>query len=93
MKSFKSLLLAVSENLTSSDLDKLKFLYSTDIPDGPSEKITQGFQLFTFLRQSNLLSEEYREPLSKKLIDIGRKDLSNKLLEIQGKKMCISHDM
>ena len=85
MSSYRSLLLELSNNLTSADLQELKFLCGDVIPAGRLERINRGFELFGALEQLNILSEENRDFLASKLIAINRNDLRNKLLGIQGK--------
>ena len=85
MSGYRSLLLELSNNLTTADLHELKFLCGDVIPAGRLEKITRGFELFGALEQLNMLSEENRDFLASKLIAVKRSDLRNKLLGIQGK--------
>ena len=85
MSSYRSLLLELSNNLTTADLQELKFLCGEVIPAGRLEKINRGFELFGALEQLNMLSEENRDFLASKLIAVSRNDLRNKLLGIQGK--------
>ena len=87
MNSYRSLLLELSNSLTISDLQELKFLCGDVIPAGSAERITKGFELFGALEQRNMLSEENRDFLASKLIAIKRIDLRNKLLGIQGKNL------
>ncbi|KAL9959172.1 hypothetical protein ACROYT_G036266 [Oculina patagonica] len=84
MNSYRGLLLELSNSLTSSDLEGLKFLCREVIPAGRAEKITRPFEFFSALEQLNMLSEENRDFLASKLIAINRNDLRNKLLGIQG---------
>ena len=85
MNGYRSLLLELSNSLTTSDLQELKFLCGDVIPAGRAEKISRAFELFGALEQLNMLSEENRDFLASKLIAINRNDLRNKLLGIQGK--------
>ena len=87
MNNYRSLLLELSNSLTTSDLKELKFLCGDAIPPGRAEKITRGFELFGVLEQLNMLSEENRDFLASKLIAINRNDLRNKLLGIQGRRL------
>lgn len=86
MSDYRALLLAISNHLTSADVDGLKYLCREVIPAGRAEKITRAFEFFSELERLNLLSEENRDFLASKLIAINRNDLRNKLLGIQGKK-------
>ena len=84
MNSYRGLLLELSNSLTSSDLEGLKFLCRDVIPAGRAERITRPFEFFAALEQLNMLSEENRDFLASKLIAINRNDLRNQLLGIQG---------
>ena len=85
MSSYRSLLLELSNSLTTADLQALKFLCRDDIPAVRLERINRGFELFGALEQLNMLSEENRDFLASKLIAVNRNDLRDKLLGIQGK--------
>ena len=90
MSNYRGLLLEISNNLTSTDLDGLKFLCREVIPAGRAERITRSFEFFSELEHLNMLSEENRDFLASKLIAINRNDLRNKLLGIQGKIVMFS---
>ena len=85
MSSYTSLLLELSNSLTTANLQKLKFLCADVIPAGRLETINRGIELFGALEQLDMLSEENRDFLASKLIAVNRNDLRNKLLGIQGK--------
>ena len=85
MSSYTSLLLELSNSLTTANLQKLKFLFGDVIPAGRLERINRGIELFGALEQLDMLSEENRDFLASKLIAVNRNDLRNKLLGIQGK--------
>ena len=85
MSSYTSLLLELSNSLTTANLQKLKFLCADVIPAGGLERINRGIELFGALEQLDMLSEENRDFLASKLIAVNRNDLRNKLLGIQGK--------
>ena len=85
MSSYTSLLLELSNSLTTVNLQKLKFLCADVIPAGRLERINRGIELFGALEQLDMLSEENRDFLASKLIAVNRNDLRNKLLGIQGK--------
>ena len=93
MNSYRGLLLELSNSLTSSDLEGLKFLCRDVIPAGRAERITRPFEFFGALEQLNMLSEENRDFLASKLIAINRNDLRNKLLGIQGKISTVLNNM
>lgn len=83
MSSYRSLLLELSNSLTTENLQELKFLCADVIPAGRLDRITQGIGLFGAMEQLNMLSEENRDFLASKLIAVNRNDLRNKLLGIQ----------
>ena len=85
MSSYTSLLLELSNSLSTANLQKLKFLFADVIPAGRLERINRGIELFGALEQLDMLSEENRDFLASKLIAVNRNDLRNKLLGIQGK--------
>ena len=85
MSSYTSLLLELSNSLTTANLQKLKFLCVDVIPTGRLERINRGIELFGALEQLDMLSQENRDFLASKLIAVNRNDLRNKLLGIQGK--------
>ena len=85
MSSYTSLLLELSNSLTTANLQKLKFLCADVIPAGRLERINRGIELFGALEQLDMLSEENRDFLASKLIAVNRNGLRNKLLGIQGK--------
>ena len=88
MSSYTSLLLELSNSLTTANLQKLKFLCADVIPQIPAgrlERINRGIELFGALEQLDMLSEENRDFLASILIAVNRNDLRNKLLGIQGK--------
>ena len=85
MSSYTSLLLELSNSLTTANLQKLKFLCEDVIPAGRLERINRGIELFGVLEQLDMLSEENRDFLASKLIAVNRNDLRNKLLGTQGK--------
>lgn len=87
ISNYRSLLLDLSNSLTSTDLEQLKFLCRDVIPAGRAERINRPFEFFSALEQLNMLSEENRDFLASKLIAVNRNDLRNKLLGIQGKNI------
>ena len=76
---FKSLLMSISDQLTSEDLDKLKF--GLDLPQGKLEDVQKPFELFRQMMNAKKLSAENPGHLAKLLEFAGRMDLSNKLLQ------------
>ena len=85
ISTYRSLLLDLSNSLTSSELEQLKFLCRDFIPAGQAENITRPLEFFAALEQLNLLSEENRDFLASTLIAVNRNDLRNKLLGIEGR--------
>ena len=85
ISTYRSLLLDLSNSLTSLDLKLLKFLCRDVIPARQAVKITRPFEFFAALEQLNMLSEENRDFLASKLIAVNRNDLRNKLLGIEGR--------
>ncbi|XP_068711733.1 uncharacterized protein [Montipora foliosa] len=55
--SYRTLLLRISENITASDLEKLKFLCLDFIPDGELETIDSALKLFKALERRSKLAE------------------------------------
>ena len=74
----------LSNSLTTKELEELKYLCGDVLPKGTLDNIKQGFQLFEALEHLNKLSENKRDFLASKLIDINRVDLSHMLLGTQG---------
>ena len=87
MANFMPLLLSIAKDLTDEDLENLKFLCEGTIPTGHLEAILQPRQLFTELIRCCALSDENKDPLASLLFHIGRHDLRNRLLGVEGGKM------
>ena len=87
MSSFRTLLYDFSGDLTSQEVDDLKYLCKGEIGAGKLEKITKGYQLFETLEHLDLLSEKKtkRDYLASRLDKVGRNDLSKRLLGKQGR--------
>ncbi|KAK3745549.1 hypothetical protein QZH41_012466, partial [Actinostola sp. cb2023] len=83
MNNFRSLLLEIGQHLTQADLSNLKFACSF-IPAGRAEFLTQPHELFLEMERQNKLSENNTQLLADLFVKIGRSDLKNKLLGIQG---------
>lgn len=81
---FRSLLLQLSNSLTGRELQGLKFLCQQFLHEYELETINHGFQLFQALEQLGMLSPRDRNFLASKLIAVGRFDLKNKLLGMEG---------
>lgn len=76
---FTSLLLEISDGLTTEQLDRLKFLCSEDIKKREQEKCTTGHKLFQLLTERGKLGPDNTEHLSRLLSEINRHDLRDKL--------------
>ena len=87
MSSFTALLYEFSGDLTSQEVEDLKYLCKGEIGAGKLEKITKGYQLFETLEHLDLLSEkkDKRDYLVSRLDKVGRNDLSKRLLGKQGR--------
>lgn len=77
--SFKSLLMSISDQLTSEDLERMKF--GLDLPQGKLEDVQKPFELFRRMMNAKLLSPENRGHLADLLQFAGRIDLGNELLQ------------
>lgn len=78
---FKTLLMSISNQLTTEDLEKMKF--GLELPQGTLEDVQKPFELFRRMMNAKLLSAENRGQLASLLQFAGRADLSNKLLHHQ----------
>lgn len=78
-RQLNAVLLDISNQLSSDNLDKLKFLVRNEIGRQKLEKITTGHGLFEILAQRRLLAPDNTEFLSDRLQQIGRPDLSDTL--------------
>lgn len=75
---FNAVLLAISDQLSSDQLDALKFL-CPDVGKKNLEKITSGRDLFRLLTERQKLAADNTEFLSGLLMKIHRPDLSDNL--------------
>lgn len=74
---FKTLLMSISNQLTTEDLDKMKF--GLELPQGTLEDVQKPFGLFRRMMNAKLLSAENRGQLASLLQFAGRFDLSKEL--------------
>ena len=74
---FKKLLMSISNQLTTEDLDKMKF--GLELPQGTLEDVQKPFELFRRMMNAKLLSAENRGQLASLLQFAGRVDLCNEL--------------
>ena len=82
---FKVILLDISQELTTTNLDGMKFACEGKIPDGVLERITQPLELFKELEHRNILAETEKDFLAELLLHVGRQELARKLLGMDGK--------
>ena len=75
---FKKLLMSISDQLTTEDLEKMKF--GLELPQGTLEDVQKPFELFRRMMNAKLLSAENRGPLESLLKFAGRSDLSDQLM-------------
>ncbi|XP_035009381.2 protein FADD [Hippoglossus stenolepis] len=76
---FDDVLLEISNQLSSDELEKLKFLYREKIGKKDREKINSGIKLFQVLTERGELGAAETEALSERLQQIQRHDLADKL--------------
>lgn len=77
------LLFKISRDITEAELKSMKFLCEEDIPKGTLEKIDYVLDLFSKISEIDDTGDGGVSYISKLLKDIGRPDLSNKLLGIE----------
>ncbi|XP_019935769.2 FAS-associated death domain protein [Paralichthys olivaceus] len=75
---FNAVLLEISNQLSSDELDKMKFLCRGKIGKKNMEKINSALKLFQFLTERGELGADKTEPLSELLQQIQRLDLADK---------------
>lgn len=76
---FKTLLMSISNQLTTEDLEKMKF--GLELPQGTLEDVQKPFELFRRMMNAKLLSAENRGHLASLLQFAGRLDLYNELMQ------------
>ncbi|XP_077567850.1 FAS-associated death domain protein [Stigmatopora nigra] len=84
---FRALLLDISRELTTEQLDNLKYLCMDKIGRRMLEMIDSGFKLFQCLTERGELGQDKREILSELLKNIKRIDLSEKLMSFQSQPL------
>ena len=84
LKSFKMLLMDISNRLTKDDVEKMKFGLQIDqIPKGKLQGIQKPFELFDLMMESGCLSADNLNPLAELLQFASRPDLSDVLISPQ----------
>lgn len=78
-RDINAILLKISDQLSSEQLKKIKFLCKDDIGKKDMEKISAGSQLFQFLMERGKLSADNTDYVCWLLRNIDRHDLSEKL--------------
>ena len=76
---FRKLLLDFSSELSSHDLEKLKFASIDLIPRGMIETVSSGLKLFDVLEQDGRITPQNLSLLENMLTAIGRMDLAWKI--------------
>ena len=76
---FRKLLLNFSSELSTHDLEKLKFASIDLIPRGMIESVSSGLKLFDFLEQDGRITPQNLSLLVDMLTAIGRMDLAWKV--------------
>ena len=76
---YRKFLLDLSAELSSNDLEKLKFASSDLIPRRKTEDVARGFELFDLLEQDGRITRENLSLLKKMLEAIRRADLAWKV--------------
>ena len=76
---YRKLLLELSSELSTNDLEKLKFTSIDVIPRGMTEDVSSGFKLFDILEQDGRITRQNLCFLKDMLKTIGRKDLAGKV--------------
>ena len=77
--------LSIARDLSDEDFMNLKFLCQSFIPEGRLEDLNSPQQLFTELKHLGQLNSDRRDTLASLLYHVGRSDLRNRLLGIEGR--------
>ena len=81
---FRQLLQSIASDITNEDLASFKFLCESHIPKGRLEKIAGPLDLFSLLIEHNLIDNNRKDFLVSILNQIGRQDLSKRLINKRG---------
>ena len=76
---YRKLLLGLSSELSTSDLEKLKFASIDLIPRGTIENVTSALKFFDVLEQDVRITPQNLSLLENMLTTIGRMDLASKI--------------
>ena len=76
---YRKLLLDLSSELSTSDLEKLKYASIDLIPRGTIENVTSGLKFFDVLEQDGRITPQNLSLLENMLTAIGRMDLAWKI--------------
>ncbi|XP_019713380.1 FAS-associated death domain protein-like isoform X2 [Hippocampus comes] len=85
---FNALLLDISSQLTTEQLDRLKYLCGDKVGKRELETIDNGIKLFQCLTERGVLNQDKTELLSELLTLINRQDLEEKLSSFQSPPEC-----
>ena len=92
-QTFKAHLMSISNQLTSDDLNKMKFVLQDDLPKRKLEGVQQPYQLFSLMMEAKLLSANNLTRLGELLKSTGRMDLSNDVLQQVGQQMEVEGEL
>ena len=82
-------LMSISNQLTTEDLEKMKFFIQGNIPKGKLQSITKPYELFSVMMENDMLSPTNLNRLGELLESAGRLDLLPKT-EAEGKHKLLS---
>ena len=85
--------MSISNQLTSDDLNKMKFVLQDDLPKRKLEGVQQPYQLFSLMMEAKLLSANNLTRLGELLKSTGRMDLSNDVLQQVGQQMEVEGEL
>ena len=88
---FLTRLLSIARDLSDEDFMNLKFLCQSFIPEGRLEDLNSPQQLFTELKHLGQLNSDRTDTLASLLYHVGRSDLRNRLLGIEGRYLMKTH--
>ena len=83
---FRLMLQSVASDVTNEDLIAMKFLCESHIPKGRLEKLIRPLELFSVLIEQDLIGDKQSKFLTDIFDEIGRHDLSKRILDKEGEK-------